>query len=105
VTVVVEGRFIDGLQDQPNAFLDDFVSWRWHPEGATFSLILLGDIHAPDGSRMILLRSQQPNVFLDGVNAEAVQGLPICAWRHVAGLALESLIGHDVKCRVVQESV
>ena len=104
VAVVVEGRFIDGFQNQSNAFLDDFVPWRWYPEGPSFPLVF-GMYFRLTGVGLVLFRSQQVDQFLNVFHAVAIQRLAICTWRHIARLALQSFVGHDVECWIVQESV
>jgi hypothetical protein len=103
MTVVVESWFVDGLQDEPDAFLDDFVAWRGHSQGTVS--FFFGDVRPPDWSGSVLLLPQQVNVFLYVIKAVSIQCFSFSPRRHVTGLTFQSFVGHDVQRRIVEQPV
>lgn len=104
MTVFVEGGFIDGFEYQPDALLNDFVAWGGNSQRSLFA-VGFGDIDPADRCGLIVFCFEQFGSGLDGVHAHAVECFPICAFGHVARLAFEAFVGHDVQRGVVQQMV
>ena len=79
VAVVVKLGFIDGFQYQAETFLDDFISWGGHTQGAF--AFLFGNVDSSDRVRLVLLLSQQLNRALNFSQAVSGTGVKVAKTR------------------------
>jgi hypothetical protein len=95
---------VDRFEDHAQHLLDDLVRRGRDTERSQFA-VGLGDIGPSGRLELEALMPEALAQVVDGLEGEAVQGLPVASRSHVSGFGLDPLVGHLVQLGAVEEAV
>lgn len=98
---VSEGRLVDGFEEQAHDRLEELVSEAGYPKWA-LSAVRLWDVDSPRRLWCVARRFELRNHLGDESQTHPIDGLPINASGHIAGLGRDTLVRQEPQFGVVQ---